>query len=120
MIEGSSAALAIWGLATAFTVLWRLWTVRRMIGRRQAVLLIGAASVAAGLGVHQSYVWYAWEMNLWGGAVQIVPVAVVYRALWGAGLLLLAGSTTWEKCGHRGWLSLVALGSGAWLVAWAV
>ena len=35
-------------------------------------------------------------------------------------LLALAGAASWPKCGHRGWATLLALGSRLWLTVWEI
>ena len=116
MMDGSSAALAVagWG-ATAFGI-WRLNEVWRDKNQRRTLLLLGAVLVAAGIGAHQTMAWWAHETGSWD-----FPIAKhAYRAMWAAGLLLLAGAASWPRCGHKGWLALAALGAAAWLGAWAV
>lgn len=118
-ITSFSAALAVWGLGTAGFGAWRLSSVWGQDARR-TILLAGAVLVALGLGTHQAMAWWAHETGVWRGAPASPIIATAYRLAWAAGLLALAGAASWPRCGHRGWLGLLALGGLAWLVAWAI
>lgn len=114
-----SAALSAWGAGAALLCLYRLWDAWGDLDRRRAILLFGAAAVAAGIGIHQGFAWWSWEMGRWPWATA-GGMAIVYRVSLSCGLLAMAGAISWERCGHRGWLGLLAVGAVMWAMAAAV
>jgi hypothetical protein len=121
VIASYSAALAVWAWGATIFGLWRLWQMSgEGVELRRVVLLIGAVLVAAGLGAHQAMAWVAWERGGWTSTFAGTPLTLLYRSLWAVGLLAMAGATSWPRCGHRGWLALLAIGAAAWAVAWVV
>jgi hypothetical protein len=114
-----SAALAVWGGGAALICLYRAWSMWGALDCRRIVLLVGAFGVCAGIGIHQGFAWWSWELGRWPWTTAGAPT-IVYRVSLSCGLLAMAGAISWERCRHRGWLALLAVGAAMWAVAWAI
>jgi len=68
---------------------------------------------------HHFLAWWAWETGAWAGSTATPIMSITIRAALHVGLLTIAGATSWLRCGHKGWLALLALGAAAWALAWA-
>lgn len=114
-----SAALAAigWG-ATGFCLL-RLWGARHDAVRHD-LLLLGALALSVGVAIQATVALTALEWSLWAlGRTHPAP-ALAYRLCKIAGLLTIAGAVSFPRCGHKGWLSLAAMGAVAAGVSWVV
>lgn len=120
ILASFSAFLAVVGIGAAAFGAFRLYTIGSQTDVRHNIMLIGAILVAAGIGHHQVMAWWAWETGTWSSAPFSLMATFLYRLDWAFGLLALAGAASWPRCGHRGWLALLAIGGAAWMVAWAI
>lgn len=123
IVTNMSAALALLGLVSALACVWRAWAIwnqphPEQSGRR--IAFVCAALLSGGIGWSQAYAWAALETGLWTAPISLPWGAIPYRLLWMSGLVGFGGRALWFKCGHKGWMGMIAVAAAGWMIGWAV
>lgn len=75
--------------------------------------------ICLGLAWHQGEQMWRWMLDMYT-AKQVSLATWIYRICWSVGVVGFGGVTSWERCGHRGWIGLLLVGLLAGAIAVAM
>ncbi|HEX2888905.1 hypothetical protein [Vineibacter terrae] len=104
-----SAALAVWLCGGAVFCALRLVDIWDDLDCRRRILSAGIVIACLGWCWHQAYATYAWISVGWAWSFAGWHGAGS-RAAMTIGILAIGGAMSFDRCRHRGWLGLTAIG----------
>lgn len=98
------SVLAAGGFALGAIRVADLWRIGA--SRMRLVLMVGFSLTALSVAQDEAEATFRMLKGQWGGAA----MSESKRLAMTLGMLCLAGGASWDRCGHKGWLALLAMG----------